>query len=152
MVLIVFLLVLLPCSLFAESDNGVGIILGDPTGISLAFNQRIVLGLAWDLSNHLHIHGDVWVFRQTIQNELNWYFGLGGKLLIFNDASLRGPSWEPTNEDSVDWVGLGLRVPFGLQWYPVEKLELFGEIVPGMFVFPATVFDIDVGIGARYHF
>lgn len=46
-------------------------------------------------------------------------------------------------------VAIGFRVPFGLRYFPLERLKIFGEVVPGI---PATAFDIDLGIGLRYHF
>lgn len=140
LILIILLVVLcFSVPLAASADTGVGIILGDPTGLSLLLEERIALGLAWDLSNHLHVHGDVWLLNKALSDPVNWYLGLGAKLLVFND-------------NSGDAIGVGVRVPVGLQWYATPELELFAEIVPGMRLIPSTDFDIDFGIGLRYHF
>jgi hypothetical protein len=127
---------------------GVGVIVGEPTGLSLKFGDFPVLGISWSLDKHLYIHADAWILNRPLKGKLNWYFGLGGKVLIFDDES--DIKKEVKDEDSD--VGLGARVPFGLQYYFIPELELFGEVVPGLLLFPATDFDIDFGIGLRYHF
>jgi hypothetical protein len=149
-VVLIALCVVLPFA--ASADTGIGIIVGDPTGVSLLFNERIAMGLAWDLSNHLHVHGDYWLMHSRLEGELDWYLGVGAKLLVFNDGSSRGPSWNSSDEENEDSIGVGVRIPIGLQWYATPELEIFGEIVPGMFIIPSTDFDIDLGIGIRYHF
>ena len=41
---------------------------------------------------------------------------------------------------------------YGLQYYINNTIELFGEVVPGISIFPSTEFDIGAGISARYYF
>lgn len=62
-----------------------------------------------------------------------------------NDSRHRGK-----NDDSR--VGIGIRVPFGLQYFINNNIEVFGEVVPGISLIPSTEFDVDAGIGARYYF
>lgn len=144
-VALVLLMLVSVTPLFA-SNFAAGIIVGDPTGISLLFLDRIPLGAAWSFYNHFHIHADIIIFNPVFIDPVTWYFGLGGKIKLFTEHSLK------KEEGSADMVALGFRVPFGLRYFPLEELEIFGEVVPGMQLFPATAFDIDLGIGLRYHF
>ncbi len=152
LLIVVLLCAFLAFPLAAFEDIGVGVIVGDPTGVSLLVDEKIAAGAAWDISKHLHLHGDYWLIKQSLKEPLNWYMGLGAKFLLFNADSRSGPSWESDEESPDGSVGLGARIPFGLQWYAMPELEVFGELVPALMVFPATEFDIDAGIGIRYHF
>jgi hypothetical protein len=128
-----------------SADTGVGIIVGDPTGISASFYNRVAVGAAWDIDDFLHLHADVWVYNALLADPVNWYIGLGGKMQLF-DVHVRG------NSDNDHALGVGVRVPVGLQWYFLPEWELFGELVPGIGIIPDTDFDFDAGIGIRYHF
>jgi hypothetical protein len=140
------LLMLLSAGPLFASNFAAGIIVGDPTGISLLFVDRIALGAAWSFYNHFHIHADIIILNPVFIDPVTWYFGLGGKLKLFTEHSLK------REESSTDMVALGFRVPIGLRFFPLDQLEIFGEVVPGMQLFPSTAFDIDLGIGLRYHF
>jgi hypothetical protein len=146
------LVLLLLCLIvpLASADVGVGIIIGDPTGISALFNEKVALGVAWDLERHFHAHVDVWLLNRTLEPPLEWFLGVGGKFKVFTEDT-GGPPWDEKEEPDADF-GIGARLPIGLQWYPLPELEVFGEIAPGLQVLPATRFDVDAGIGVRYHF
>ncbi|TVR68589.1 MAG: hypothetical protein EA427_10030 [Spirochaetaceae bacterium] len=134
-----FLCILAFNTVHVAADVGVGIILGSPTGLSALFGNRVALAAAWDLqSERMHVHGDVWLLRQRLVDPVDWYLGVGGKAQI--------------KSGNGDDVRVGVRVPLGVQWYAFPRLELFGEIVPGMRLVPSTSFDLDAGIGIRFHF
>ena len=142
------LLVLTAAAPVAAVDIGAGVILGEPTGLSFSFENRYILGTAWSFRNYIHLHGDYLFIREglpEIEKEFDkpfgWYLGAGAKVRFFtNDAK------EDTD------VGLGLRIPVGITFYPIPELELFLELVPGVALFPETTGDIDGGLGIRYHF
>ena len=119
-----------------SASTGIGFILGEPTGLSLKFDNFPVLGIAWSLNDYLHIHMDYWVSSRRFQRALYWYWGFGGKVIFqkYKDKDF----------------GLGLRVPLGLRFFPARKIELFIELAPGMKVYPKTEVDIDAGIGIRF--
>ena len=119
---------------------GIGVILGEPTGLSLRIGNFPILGIAWSLDNYFHFHMDWWIYSGKLAGPLDWYFGIGGKLSVF-DANKQGGA-----------IGLGIRVPFGIDWFIIKPLEFFAEIVPGLALVPATGFDIDGAIGLRFHF
>ena len=131
------------------SDIGAGIIIGEPTGLSFSLNNQFVLGAAWSFREYVHLHGDYIFLRngiEKIEEEIakpfGWYLGGGAKVRIFTR--------DKDTDDSA--VGLGLRIPVGVTFYPAEKIELFLELAPGIALFPDTEGDLDGGIGIRYHF
>ena len=124
------------------ADTGVGGMLGDPTGVSVLLENRVALAAAWSIDDYLHLHADLWLVRDPFVEPLNWYLGLGGKVLLLGDRRGRDN----------DALVLGARVPVGLQWYVAPRLELFAEIAPGMTILPDTGLDVDGGIGLRFHF
>ncbi len=131
MTVLLTVLILVP----ATADVGVGVILGSPTGVSALFGNRVAVAAAWNIDNLLHLHADVWLLNRQLVDPVNWYLGVGGKVLLLSDD-----------------VNLGVRIPVGLQWYALPRLELFAEIVPGMQLFEKTAFDLDAGLGIRFHF
>lgn len=146
LILLVLLIFVLPA---AASDIGAGIIIGEPTGLSFSLNNQFVLGAAWSFREYVHLHGDYIFLRngiEKIEEEIakpfGWYLGGGAKVRIFTR--------DKDTDDSA--VGLGLRIPVGVTFYPAEKIELFLELAPGIALFPDTEGDLDGGIGIRYHF
>lgn len=140
---IIFLLSL-QNSVQAKQKFGAGIIIGEPTGISLKYLD-FATGIAWSVQNHFHIHLDYWIYNGNLKKPVNWYIGAGVKFRYMTKESKdRG--------EKDDAFGLGFRVPVGLQWFVIPKVELFAELAPGISLLPGTDFDIDGGIGARYYF
>jgi hypothetical protein len=129
-----------------QGGFGAGIILGEPTGISLKY-RNFASGIAWSLEDYLHLHCDYWIHRDALlKGPLYWYAGAGLKLMLFDDDDRHG------RDDDYDPLGLGVRAPLGLQFFPLPELEIFAEIVPGISLFPDTAFDLEGGVGARWYF
>ncbi|MBN1897938.1 MAG: DUF3996 domain-containing protein [Spirochaetes bacterium] len=122
----------------SNSGTGIGIIIGEPTGLSLKFGNFPVLGIAWSFDEYIHLHCDYWLKNAYLGGPFDWFIGVGGKLLIY----------ESGKDDN---IGLGLRIPIGLQLFVVDNLEIFGEVAPGILLIPNTDFDIDAGIGLRFY-
>ncbi len=134
----------IPLSAAAENKFGAGIIIGEPTGISLKYLD-FASGIAWSLQNHLHIHLDYWIYQDTIKKPVDWFIGAGIKFRYMSrDSKDRGE-----NDNA---FGLGLRIPIGVQWFVIPEVEIFAELAPGISLLPGTDFDIDGGLGARYYF
>lgn len=122
-----------------EARTGIGIIVGEPTGISIRVGNFPILGIAWSVvDNYFHVHCDYWLANKKMDRSLYGYYGLGVKLT-------------GNEKGAADDVQLGARVPFGLRYYVAPRVELFAEVVPGMRVIPDTDFDIDGGIGVRFY-
>lgn len=118
---------------------GIGGIFGDPSGLSLSF-QPIVIGVNLNFisGSYLQFHLDYWLLNRGLASSVKWYLGIGGRLQLFALGYGSG-------------VGLGLRVPIGIQIFPLKRLELFAEYVPGIAIIPGVGYDHDWGVGFRFH-
>ncbi len=141
----------LACCLFClisihplHADVGLGIIVGEPTGISFKYDNFPVLGVAWSFENYFHVHVDFWLLNPLLSDPVTWFLGVGAKAKFYFD--------ERRQQEEDSEFALGVRVPVGLQYIFETHYELFLEVAPGIELFPATEFDIDFGIGFRYHF
>jgi len=136
---LLLIILVLPISVFA--DQGIGIILGEPTGLSYK-TGNLAIGLGWSFASsdsRVDATADWWLINDHLIEMFDWYLGAGIKLgLNLNDNN--------------DIFNIGFRVPIGVQWWPVEQLELFLEIAPGILLFPSTDADVSAGLGLRYHF
>ena len=130
-----------------NSAVGLGVFLGEPTGLSL--------GIDLNASNWLDFKA-AWSFQQESFNIIlqgNYELGFPGALVI-------------EGQDIVPFVGigaeavvgesmpkLGLRIPFGLDYrFAKAPLELFLEFGVGIYLFPETKFLGSGGLGLRYRF
>ncbi|NJD92287.1 MAG: DUF3996 domain-containing protein [Geobacter sp.] len=153
--IIALLTVLLSASaVMAQDGFGVGVIVGEPTGISvkkwLGTDRAIDGAAAWSLSgdHNLQLHADYLVHDfgllkpGNINGKLPVYVGAGGRILFSDDSHGR-------HNDTV----LGVRVPLGISYIMAKApVDFFVEIVPILDVVPNTEFDINAAIGARFYF
>ncbi len=133
-------------NVLAQADGfGVGIILGEPTGISaklwLTEKTAIDGGVAWSMWNEsaLNIHADFLVHSFNLinvsQGQLPLYFGIGARVKLANDPLV------------------GVRVPVGLAYlFGSAPLDIFLEVVPILDLIPGTYFHFNSAIGVRYFF
>jgi hypothetical protein len=134
-------------SCLAAQDRGVGlgIILGQPTGVSFkvwtARNQAFDVAVAWafDREEAIHVHADYLFhnFRlfRVEKGQFVLYYGIGGRI----KAESR--------------TRFGIRIPIGLSYlFEDAPLELFFELGPIMDLAPSTLFRMTTGIGIRYYF
>ncbi len=143
----VFLCLLNGGNIFAQDSGfGLGIILGEPTGISckLWTKQNIAINgaAAWSIEEKksFHLHGDYLIHRfgyfNIKEGKLPVYHGIGGRIKLTKDK-----------------YAFGVRFPFGLSYiYEKESIDIFYEIVPILNLFPSTTFNLNGGIGVRYYF
>jgi hypothetical protein len=135
-------------------DFGLGIIIGDPTGLSgkafvspdNAIDFAVGLGLLH--GKHLAIHADyLWHFRldEWSSGRFDLYAGVGPKLGI-HDKGWKGPRGD-------GHVLLGARAPLGVAVMFLEApFDVFVEIAAGLWVVEKVGLDLDAAIGARYWF
>jgi len=135
-----------------EKRFGLGIVLGEPTGITAKGYLTKALAIdvvgAWSfVNNGATILGDATYdfFDLPVDSDVitvPFYAGAGAKVVINGNQQHRS-----------DRSSFGVRIPVGLaiQWqkYPVE---LYLEVGPGIELAPETEADISGGLGARYYF
>lgn len=147
--LTVFLFVLMFLTELSASkpDNrfAAGIIIGEPTGISLKMWQTntkaVDAGIAWSLgkNSHLSLHAD-YLFHKFIiaSNEgmkIPLYYGIGARVKLQDETKL------------------GIRFPIGIDYlFRNVPIDVFFEIVPVFDLVPETSFDFGAVIGIRYNF
>ena len=137
---------------------GLGVIIGEPTGISAKFWTSSVhafdFGLGWSIGgdrigkheeyyeegSRVHFHMDyLWHAFNAIHSSERFplYYGIGGRINT-------GGGYDPS---------LAVRGVFGIAWLPHNTpIDVFLELVPSLQLTPSTGFGIDAGIGARYFF
>ena len=141
----VFILMSFYLSIGAQNNLGIGIIIGEPTGISAKFylgkDKAFDAGAGWSLvKKFIRVHGDFLLHNDNLMEEkldlpLTLYYGAGVKLLLGKD------------------FGLGLRIPLGLLYnFKEPHIDLFLELVPGLDLLPDTNFGFDAAFGGRYYF
>ena len=123
------------------SNAELGVILGEPTGISFKFWQSgstaIDGAIAWSLGRNesVHVHAD-YLFHNDLdvdQGVLLFYYGPGVKAVFADDPRV------------------GVRFPLGLQYIiDSTRISLFFEVAPTFDLAPSTSFGVDGGMGLRF--
>ena len=128
-----------------ESGFGLGVILGEPTGISgklwIEDSKAIDGAVAWSFEKEstVHVHADLLFHSRNIvkveMSKLLFYYGMGGRIKFEDDSEV------------------GVRVPLGINYLSSgAPLDVFLEIVPLLDLAPSTDFSLNGAIGVRYFF
>ena len=142
----VLVLTVFPLSAVA-GDVGLGVMIGEPTGLSLKVwsSSRTAFDAAvgWSLGgqDRIYVHGDYLWHRYEldldVRGALPYYFGVGGRVLLHEGDDSR----------------IGVRVPLGLNYLTEDRrFDFFIEVAPVIDLVPDTDFDISGGLGARFYF
>lgn len=133
-------------ALAQDQGLGLGVVLGEPTGISGKYwtgsTTAFAGAAAWSFGSKsaFHVHLDHLFHHYGLikveKGRLPLYYGIGGRVKAESDNSR-----------------VGVRVPVGLD-YLVEgsPLEIFVEVAPIVELTPATGISINGGVGIRYFF
>jgi len=144
-IVILFSILFLSAANAQSKGIGLGMIVGEPTGISFKYwtgsTTAFDAALAWSFIDEgaFHIHGDYIFHNFTLitipEGKLPFYYGIGARLKTSHDSRL------------------GVRVPLGLAYlFQTVPVDIFLEIVPILDFTPKTDFSINAAIGARYFF
>lgn len=145
MLFFVLSIVLSTAALSQDKGFGVGVILGEPTGLSakawVSEQNAVDFGLAYSFRSkgYFHIHADyLWHFPNVIESteRIPLYFGMGGRLAVGKGSGI-----------------FGVRIPFGIAfWLRSAPIEFFLEAAPIVDLAPATGASGNGGVGVRYYF
>lgn len=141
-----------------ERTFGLGVIIGEPTGISAKLwtsnYTAFDFGLGWSMGgdrigkyggyydggSRVHFHMDyLWHSFEAIHSTDRFplYYGVGGRI----------------NTGAGYNSSLAVRGVLGIAWMPRETpIDVFLEVAPSLQFTSSTGFGIDAGIGARYFF
>lgn len=145
-------------SVAQDRGFGLGVIIGEPTGISAkAWTSPVHafdFGLGWSVGgdrigtykgrydgrSRVHFHMDyLWHAFDAIHSSERFplYYGIGGRINT-------GAGYD---------ASLAVRGVFGIEWMPHHTpIDVFLELVPSLQLTSSTSFGLDAGIGARYFF
>jgi len=136
---------------------GLGVILGEPTGVSAklwtskdnAFDFGLGVSIGGDRISYtgnynngsrIHFHMDyLWHSFNAISSSENFplYYGIGARL----------------NSGGGYDGSIGVRGVFGIAWFPHSTpIDIFFELVPVLQITSSFGFGIDAGLGIRYFF
>ena len=143
---LILLLALSASRASAQGGFGLGIILGEPTGVSakawLTRTTALDFAAAWSFVDEpaFHIHGDYLWHNYDLfpveRGRLPLYYGLGARLKFLEHDS-----------------EIGVRVPVGLEYlFDSNRVGLFVELVPLLDLAPDTQVAVNSSIGGRYYF
>ena len=131
---------------WAQEGLGLGIILGEPTGVSfkswLSTTTAFDMAAAWSFVDEdaLHLHGDYLIHNygvfQVSKGYMPFYYGIGARLKTQSNDSR-----------------VGIRFPVGVNYlFARDPIDIFFELVPILDVTPSTDFNLNASLGARYFF
>jgi hypothetical protein len=155
------LLILLTATAVTSGQSkkfGLGVIIGEPTGISAKLwtsnVNALAFGIGWSVEGYrfggfdsgydnvtrTHFHVDyLWhSFNAVSANGLfPLFYGIGARINT-------GPQYSGT---------FAVRGVFGIEWMPRSiPMDVFLEVVPTLQLVNSTGFGFDAGIGARFFF
>lgn len=139
---------------------GLGIMLGEPTGLSAKVwtqdRNALAFGLAWGGWGHggyVHLHADHLFHNFNVisvsKGSLPLYYGPGLRLRSWTGHRY----WHRGHYHDGQRLDLGVRFPVGLNYhFANDPLDIFLEVVPTLDLVPSTDFELDLALGARYWF
>ena len=141
-VIIVMTLFFSTVAVAQEQELGIGIILGEPTGLCfkkwMGTSSAIAGAASWSFTepSAVHLHID-YLFHTKVQGEPYFFhYGIGGRIK-FEEGNNR----------------LGVRIPLGINYiWQGTTMDTFIEIAPLLDLAPATKFGINGALGFRYFF
>jgi hypothetical protein len=102
-----------------------------------------VLGVSYMFASNgfnLGVSCDYWAMNEALSGTmLNYFLGIG----LFGGLAVRNSKLDPD---------FGLRVPLGLQIFPVKKFEIFIEGVPMISFLPTVQIKFGADLGLRIYF
>ena len=133
----------------ADGNLGLGVMVGDPTGVSVHYwlskENALHLGMGWDAGDRdiFHLNADYLFYDfHTIRvdaGNIPFYYGLGLRLVDED---------RPKKD-----LNLGIRVPVGLHFFfKSSPVDIFLEVAPVVELTPDTDFTIDGSLGIHYRF
>lgn len=128
-----------------EGDLGIGVMVGNPTGVSgkywLQGSHAVDGGVGFSLgsSTNLSLHSDYLIHSEGAlvfndEHPLDVYFGLGGRMKFADD------------------IRLGARVPLGVAYRHEGTSDMFAEVAPVIDFISRVGVDLHLLFGARYYF
>lgn len=148
-------------ALAQESEFGLGVTLGDPTGVDFKWNLNehnaldFVVGYGAfggaHFYTHVEWHHDWHLTELGERARMDLYTGVGAKLGVYYNGYYYWGRADDDFRNSSAWFGI--RAPIGLDFvFNNAPVDVFVELAPGMWLVQRPFFDFDAAVGARYWF
>ena len=161
---VAFVVLLLPMTANAE-PWGIGVMVGEPTGLSVKHQEKpenaMAFGFAFEANDFIHLHGD-YLFNNNFYNtednsiKLDTYYGLGALICIDQKDDYewkRGYKGHYYKSKKDKEHLIGPRVPLGVNAdFPTAQVEVFAEAALVVTIYSKTSVDVDAALGVRYEF
>ncbi len=150
--IIVLLLAVASANAGTQDDYGIGVIIGEPTGLSLKYwlDEEIAIdgAVAWSYAENdsLQLHSDYLIHNYDLLEADEWpvYYGIGARLKFKDDDG---------NGRNENYAMFGIRFPLGVTYlFDDEPLDLFFEVVPVLDLSPDLEMDLNAAVGLRFYF
>jgi len=155
-VLVLFIAAGMTCGARAQGKLGVGVIIGEPTGIAWKYRlggmEAIDGAIGLSSSDRFRFHVDyLWEKRSFEVVNLELHYGVGMAVGVGNAEYVsvqRGDTYVLEQRD----LGFGFRGVVGLTYvFPRSIFDAFVEVAPLLIVTPASGLGIDAAIGVRVY-
>lgn len=141
----------------AAQGFGLGIALGDPTGISMEWrpdsNRALHAAVGWNAphdSVHAHVDGQWTLVHLRAAGAPNldfpFFLGVGGR---FDSRGDHGWGWDDDRDDAS--LGVGIPVGIGLV-SSSAPFDVFIEVAPVLGLVPSTYVWIDATLAGHFYF
>ena len=132
-------------SLAASKGFGVGVIVGEPTGVSvknwMTTNTAFDAAAAWSFTTpeSFQFHADhLWHKRNLTSKNTPLFYGIGGRFKAINSGS--------------ENARLGVRFPLGVSYlFREAPFDVFLEVAPILDLVPSTDFTVNAAFGTRFY-
>lgn len=137
---------------------GIGVIIGEPTGLTAKIWTQKDMALAFSLGNSyfgsVRIGMDyLWHFNAFNSNIVNLYAGPGAAIGIGESSGWWYKDKDQKWYKSSDEIGLGIRGILGINVVPRNSpIEIFGELGLMVGFLPGTYTNFEGAIGIRFYF
>jgi len=127
---------------FAREGVGVGLIVGEPTGVSLKYwlDRSTAIDAALAVNGPFQFHADYLVHSNKsitpseLKGRFPWYYGIGGRIKNSHETEV------------------GVRVPVGISYlFADAPLDLFAEVAPVVDVAPTVRLGLNGAAGIRFY-
>jgi hypothetical protein len=132
-------------------DFGLGLIIGEPTGLSAKWNfsppSAIDFHLAWSFLGGGFAGGADYLFHfGWLDSPWRPYLGVGGRVAVHEGKD----NGEDLDKAGIHVSGRGL---IGVEYLFLEgHMGVSGELGLGLYFIPAVGFDVSGGLALRYYF
>jgi hypothetical protein len=146
---------LISASAFGQDQLGIGLIGGEPTGLSVKYwldeEHAVDAAAAWSFwdGDGFQLHADyLWhnfdlLGSVAACDMLPVYCGVGARLKFWDDNGKR---------DDDRHTAFGIRVPVGISYlFDGAPFDIFAEIVPILDVAPDIELNLNIAVGLRFY-